>query len=139
MTDVVVVWLGVSSMCHAGTNKQYSTARGREEGEEVQPHAQPVNVTHPPPPQPPAQTSTHQPAFGGKRLVVWLCETRIPFSLSTSAHTHTPDDATMEKCRGREEEEEEEVEWEGQPPAAQRGAITATRHHSCTAVPAHAE
>ena len=55
MTGVVVVaWLGVSSMWHAGTNKQYSTARGREEGEEVQPHAQPVNVTHPPPPQPPA-------------------------------------------------------------------------------------
>ena len=38
-----------------------------------------------------------------------------------------------------EEEEEEEVEWEGQPPAAPMGAITATRHHSCTAVPAHAE
>merc|ERR1719326_1186499 len=34
-----------------------------------------------------------------------------------------------------EEEEEEEVEWEGQPPAAPMGAITATRHHSCTAVP----
>ena len=29
--------------------------------------------------------------------------------------------------------------WEGQPPAAPVGAITATRHHSCTAVPAHAE
>ena len=56
MTDVVVAWLGVSSMWHAGTNKQYSTARGREEGEEVQPHAQPVNVTHPPPPQPPARS-----------------------------------------------------------------------------------
>ena len=40
MTGVVVAWLGVSSMCHAGTNKQYSTARGREEGEEEQPHAQ---------------------------------------------------------------------------------------------------
>ena len=29
MTDVVVVWLGVSSMCHADTNKQHSTAWGR--------------------------------------------------------------------------------------------------------------
>ena len=132
MTGVaVVVWLGVSSMCHAGTNKQHSIAWGRRE---EQPH-RPVNVTHPPSPQPPAQTSSHQPAFGGKRPVVWLCETRIPFSLSTSAHTHTPDEATEKLKR----EEEEEVGWEGQAPAAPMGAITATRHHSCTAVPAHAE
>ena len=36
-------------------------------------------------------------------------------------------------------EEEEQVGWEGQPSAAPMGAITATRHHSCTAVPAHEE
>ena len=56
----------------------------------------------------------------------------------THTHTHTPDDATMEKCRGREEEEEQ-VGWEGQPPAAPMDAVRATRHLSCTAVPAHEE
>ena len=43
MTGVVVVWLGVSSTCHAGTNKQHSIAWGRRE--EEQPYTQPVNVT----------------------------------------------------------------------------------------------
>ena len=31
------------------------------------------------------------------------------------------------------------MEWEGQPSAAPMDAVRATRHHSCTAVPAHAE
>ena len=75
--------LVVSSMCHAGTNKQHSIARGGGGC-----GAATRTVTHPPSPQPPAQTSSHQPAFGGKRPVVWLCETRIPFSLSTNTHTH---------------------------------------------------
>ena len=36
-------------------------------------------------------------------------------------------------------EEEEQVGRERQPPAAPMGAATATRHHSCASVPAHAE
>ena len=118
----------------APTNNTAQQGEGRRERRSSHTHSD-----TPSSPQPPAQTSNHQPAVVGKRLVVWLCETRIPFSLSTSAHTHTPDDATMEKCRGREEEEEEEVEWEGQPSAAPMDAVRVTRHHSCTTVPAHEE
>ena len=87
------------------------------------------------PPQPPAQTSNHQPAVVGKRLVVWLCETRITFSISTHT-TNTPGNEAAEKWK---REGRRKKKWNGrkQPPAAPMGAITATRHHSCTAVPAH--
>ena len=75
-------------------------------------------------PQPPAQTSTHQPAFGGKRPVVWLCETRIPFSLSTSAHTHTPDEATEKwKREGRRRSK-----WDGRGSHRQRQWVQLEPH-----------
>ena len=112
--------LGVSSTCHAGTNKQHSIA---------------CECDTLLPPQPPAQTSNHQPAVVGKRLVVWLCETRITFSISTHT-TNTPGNEAAEKWK---REGRRKKKWNGrkQPPAAPMGAITATRHHSCTAVPAH--
>ena len=81
-------------------------------------------------PQPPAQTSNHQPAVVGKRPVVWLCETRIPFSLST----HTPNtagNAAMEKLK---REEEEEVEWEEAATSSTNGcnnSHTASQLHCC--------
>mgnify|MGYP001348300093 CR=1 FL=1 len=129
MTGVVVAWLGVSSMWHAGTNKQYSTARGREEGEEVQPHAQPVNVTHPPPPQPPAQTSSHQPGVVGKRPVVWLCETRIPFSLSTHTTNAPGNEATEKWKRGRRSK------WDGRGSHQQRQWVQSQPHGITAALP----
>ena len=96
MTRVVVVAAGCEhhvAWWHQQTT-QHSKGKGRG-------GAATRTVTHPPPPQPPAQTSSHQPAFGGKRPVVWLCETRIPSSLSTHTTNAPGNEATEKWKRGR--------------------------------------
>ena len=110
----------MSSTCHGGTNKQHSIAWGRRE---EQPH-RPVNVTHPPSPQPPAQTSNHQPAVVGKRPVVWLCETRIPSSLSTHTTNAPGNEATEKWKRGRRRRSK----WDGRGSHQQRQWVQSQPH-----------
>ena len=99
----------------------------------MQPHAQPVNVTHPPPPQPPAQTSSHQPGVVGKRPVVWLCETRIPFPLHQ--HQRTPgNEATKQRSRKREVEKGGS-KWDGRGSHQQRQWMQSQLHGITAALP----
>ena len=125
--------LGVSSMCHAGTNKQHSIARGGGGC-----GAATRTVTHPPP-----LSHQHKQATTSLQLLArgrWCgCVKHASPPPSPPTPTHLMTQQWRSVGGREEEEEEEEVEWEGQPPAAPMGAITATRHHSCTAVPAHAE
>ena len=80
-------------------------------------------------PQPPAQTSNHQPAVVGKRPVVWLCETRIPFSLSTHTTNAPGNEATEKWKRGRRSK------WDGRGSHQQRKGVQSQPHGITAALP----
>ena len=79
----VRMWLGVSSMCHAGTNKQHSIARGGGGG-----GAATRTVTHPPP-----LSHQHKQAATSLHLVArgrWCgCVKHASSSPSPPTPTHT--------------------------------------------------
>ena len=117
MTGVVVVWAGCEQHvpCWHQQATQHSTGRGRMW----------CSHTHsdtPSSPQPPAQTSNHQPAVVGKRPVVWLCETRIPFSLSTHTTNAPGNEATEKWKRGRRSK------WDGRGSHQQRKGVQSQPH-----------